>query len=156
MPTGTEQGDGRREEDRLSSARSPSAPLAEQRLGDPLQPGRPGRLHQHDVARTQLAAQQRRRAAVDVGHVHRLLDPTNPRCRRPSQPGGLLPPTATSLLDVEPDGQPPDRVVLGAADSSPSSAIWPSTAHVRRRGPRAAAIAASARSAARMDSGLAL
>src|SRR5690606_18896128 len=67
-----------------------------------------------------------------------------------------LPPTATSLLTLSRTASRP-TASCSASASSPSSAILPSTAHVRPPAAREALpIAARARRAARMDSGFAL
>ena len=119
-------------------------------------PGGLGRLDQHDVTGLQLGAQQRERG---VGVGDRVAS-------APQDPSMTAP---WCMARDRPPGSDDDRVETTSkrtasrpmrrarrSSSSPSSAISPSTAQLRRRACRTAPSTASACSAARIESGLAL
>ena len=121
---------------------------------DPFEARRTRGLDEHDVCGPQLGPQQieRRRS---VGHPLRSTRPDG-RPVAPSQIGSAAGPTTTRRAMPTSAANRPSAW-CSAGPSGPSSAISPSTANERPpRSLRAAARPASARTAARIDSGLAL
>ncbi len=122
--------------------RSEVAAFGRQPVAEPAQPAVPARLEQDDVARAQSRREQLV-GRVGVGHPLRTGERVGER------PGTS--PTATTWSKASDAAYDP-TAACSASPSGPSSSMEPSTA---QRSP-ATCIAATASSAARMDSGFAL